>query len=328
MAQQIRKPPNQQPIRPSNNAYKKGKLSKNARFSPRRIKWTPIIVLLCVLVTFILAMIVGNSLGKKADKLQNTTPTNGDVSNLTLPSADHQNPKNKLHAYYVDFINADPETSLSEITAEARSKGNALFVPLINENGKVIYSSSKASELGFAHQENLTLTRLKNHFEYYDDFAVGYFESSFSASLDEEKALILQTNEILLIKEAVDATFNEIIIEFAGNFTKSNLIYYQTYLLNLKLACPDTPIGIKLSINFLNNSDNAGSVASLLDIVDFFVLDFESKSVDEIKASLSPLIYFVERYNCVAILSGANESTLEDRIAALEDKGVKSYIVK
>ena len=98
MAQQIRKPPNQQPIRPSNNAYKKGKLSKNARFSPRRIKWTPIIVLLCVLVTFILAMIVGNSLGKKADKLQNTTPTNGDVSNLTPPSADHQNPKNKLHA--------------------------------------------------------------------------------------------------------------------------------------------------------------------------------------------------------------------------------------
>ena len=66
----------------------------------------------------------------------------------------------------------------------------------------------------------------------------------------------------------------------------------------------------------------------LADKCAFFVLDFESKSVDEIKASLSPLIYFVERYNCVAILSGANESTIEERIAALEDKGVKSYIVK
>ena len=78
----------------------------------------------------------------------------------------------------------------------------------------------------------------------------------------------------------------------------------------------------------MNNSDNAGSVASLLDIVDFFVVDFGSASADEIKTTLSPLIYFVERYNCVAILSGTNESTLEDRIAALEDKGVKSYIVK
>lgn len=328
MAQQTRKPTPKQTTRPQNNAYKKGKLSKNARFSPRRIKWTPIIVLLCVIATFIFAIIFGNFLGKKAEQSQDTTTSANGVSNLTPPSADKVNPKNKLQAYFADLSAADPEKSLSELTAGARNSGNAIFVNIKNENGEIIYSSDKADELGFEHQENLTLSRLKNHFEYYDDFAVGFFKSDFSANLDEEKALKLQTNEILLLKEATDIVFNEIIVEFSGSITKSNLVYYQAYLLNLKLACPDTPIGIKLSINFLNNSDNAGSLASLLDIVDFFVLDFESKSADEIKASLSPLIYFVERYNCVAILSDANESTIEDRIAALEDKGVKSYIVK
>ena len=326
MAQQMRKPMPKQPARPQNNAYKKGKLSKNARFSPRRIKWTPIIVLLCVIATFIFAIIFGNFLGKKAEQSQDTTTSANGVSNLTPPSADKVNPKNKLQAYFADLSVADPKKSLSELTADARNSGNAIFVNIKNENGEIIYSSDKADELGFEHQDNLTLSRLKNHFEYYDDFSVGFFKSDFSANLDEEKALKLQTNEILLLKEATDIVFNEIIVEFSGNITNSNLIYYQSYLLNLKVYCPKTPIGIKLSGSFINNSDNAGSVSGLLNIADFFVLNLENESADEIKATLSPLIYFIERYDCVVMLG--NDDTLADKISALEDKGIENYIVK
>ena len=99
-------------------------------------------------------------------------------------------------------------------------------------------------------------------------------------------------------------------------------------LLNLKLTCPDIPVGLILSGDFLNNPDNAGSVAGLLDIVDFFVIDFGDRSADEIKSILDPIIYFTSRYNCVAMLSDTDEATIEERIIALEDKGVKSYIVK
>lgn len=328
MAGQAQRPSPKPTVKSNNKAYKKGKLSKNARFSARRIIWTPIIVLLCVLATFIFAIIFGNFLGKKAENSQSTSTSTDDTSNLTPPIADKVAPHKNLQAFFADMTGADPEKSLSELTANARDRGNALLINIQNEMGDIIYSSKKVSELGFEHQENLTLARLKNHFEYYNDFAVGFFKSDFSANLNSEEALKLQTNEILLLKEASDTAFSQIIIEFSGNITKDNLIHYQSYLLGLKLACPKTPIGIKISAEFLNDSNNAGTAAGLLDMVDCFVLDLENKTAEHIKATLSPLIYFTERYNCVIMISDADNAILTEKIIAIQDKVIDNYIVK
>ena len=316
------------PKKLSNNTYKKGKLSKNARFSPKRIKWTPIIIIGCLVVTFIFAMILGNILGNKVDKNQNGEFDKDSASDIVVPSVEKVNPKDKLHAYFADMTSADPKESLSNQTASARDRGNALFIDFKNSNNEIIYSSDKVLELEFMHQDNLTLSRLNNHFQYYSDFAIGYFESDFSASLSAEKSLKLQTNEILLLKEATETGFDQIIIEFSGNVTRDDLIYYQAYLLNLKLACDKTPIGIVLPKSFLTNSDNAGSVGGLLKIADFFVLDLMDSTADEIKSTLEPLVYFTERYDCVIMLNDADETALEEKISALEDKGIENYIVK
>ena len=184
------KPTQKSTAKSSSKAYKKGKLSKNARFSARRIKWTPIIILICVLATFVFAIILGNYLGKKAEGTQNTTTSTDGTSNLVPPSADKVAPLENLQAYFADITGADPEKSLSELTANARIRGNALFVNIKNENGGIVYSSDKADELGFEHEENLTLSRLTNHFEYYNDFAIGFFKSDFSSGLESENALL------------------------------------------------------------------------------------------------------------------------------------------
>ncbi len=312
----------------SNNIYKKGKLSKNARFSPRKIKWTPIIILICVLLAFVLAIIFGNYLSNKVENSQNTTPPSSDNSGIVPPKADKVNPHNELHAYFADLSGADPEESLSELTSDARSKGNSLFLNIKNPQNEIMYSSDKAKELGFSCKENLTLSRLNNHLEYYDDFAVGLFLSDFTSRLDTEKALELQNNEILLLKEATDVAFDQIIIEFSENITKNNAIYYQAYLLNLKLACSQTPIGIKLPLSFLSDTSNAGVIAELLGIADFFVLDFGTQGAEDIKKALAPVVYFTERYDCVIVISEADDTLLFEKIAALEDKGIKNYMVK
>lgn len=318
------------PKKISNAVYKKGKLSKSTKFSARRIRWTPIIIIICVLVSFILAIIFGNYLGKKAESVQNTPTTSTNSSEIVPPAADKVSPYDELNAYFADLKTASPDTniSLSVITAEPRERGNALFIEFKNENGEIIYSSSKLDELTFEHQNNLKLDRIKNHTEYYNDFVVGYFESDFSASLDKEEAIKLQTNEILLLKEATDAAFDQLVISFSGDITKNTLIHYQAYLLNLKLACPTTPVGVEIPYSFLNNSDNAGSIAGLLGIADYFVLDFDGQGADEIKNALAPLIYFTERYNCVVMLSETDDASLSERILALSDKGINSYIVK
>lgn len=328
MANTSRKSGNSRQVKSSNNLYKKGKLSKNARFNPRKINWTPLIVLACVLATFIFAVILGNALGEKAQGSQNTPSTTENPSNLTPPSTDKVSPYKNLHAYFADMTDADPEKSLSDQTAVARNRGNSLFISIKNNENEVIYSSDKVQELGFEYKNNLALSRLANHFQYYNDFAVGLFKSDFKVNLDSEKALKLQSNEILLLKEAGETAFDQIIIEFVEDFTKDNLIYYQAYLLNLKLACPGVPIGVKISNNFLSNSNNAGGVAGLLNIVDFFVLDLGNTSADQIEGILSQVIYFTERYDCVIMLSDADETSLGEKIAVLENKGIENYIVR
>lgn len=308
------------------NAYKKGKLSRNARFVTKKVNKTLVTVTLCVLFSFIFAVVLGTILGNKAENSRNEAPAGGDSAIVTPPKADRVPPHENLHAYFADMTGADPEVSLSAQTETARGAGNSIFVNLRTQSGALIYSSEVAEELGYEQSANLKLSRLGNHFDYYDDFAVGYFLSDFSHTLSVEDQLETSKNEALLLIEASEIAIDQIIIGFSGNITRDNAIHYCSYLLDIKLACGDTPVGVALPLSFLSDANNAGSVASLLGIADFFVFDLETENTDEISALLSPLVYIIERYNGVATLSGG--STLDSVIKALDDKGIGSYIVK
>lgn len=310
------------------NVYKTGKLSKNNRFSTNGVNWTVVIVTCSILASFVFAVILGAMLGNKAHSSQNTTTEGGSSSSITPPVLDKVSPHSELNAYFADMTNADPNASLSEQTGAAREAGNALFFYLRTDDGKLIYSSTQAKALDFSYHTNLTLDRLSNHLAYYDDYAVGLFESDFSAALNTEARMIVQTNEALLLAEATKSAFSQIIIEFSDEINKDNAAYYYTYLMNVKLACPGASIGIKLPYIFAANADNAGIMAELLGIVDFYALDLGALNTDEISSVLSPLAYFTQRYGTVVMLDTADTATLADRILALKNRGVNSYIVK
>ena len=319
------------PNRVSQNAYKKGRLSRQSRFSSKNgktVNKTFLAVVLCVLFTFIFAVILGNVLGNIAEDSKNTTTSPSDPSGITPPNASKVPPHEELNAFFADMTGAAPEKSLSEQTSGAREMGNSIFISMREADGTLIFSSPVADELGFAHRENLTLARLGNHFDYYDDFAVGLFKSDFSHKLENGERLEITSNEALLLAEAAEVAFDQMIIEFSGNITRDNAIYYCSYLIEIKLACKGTPIGISLPLSLLSDSNNAGVVADLLGIADFFVFDLSTRSADEISSAISPLVYFIERYNGVACVSGMSDPALQDRIAALLEKSVTGYIVK
>ncbi len=140
--------------------------------------------------------------------------------------------------------------------------------------------------------------------------------------------MTIQTNEALLLAEATKSAFSQVVIEFSGAITKRNAPHYYAYLINVKLACGGTPVGIKLPYTFVANSDNAGIIAELLGIVDFLATDLEGRSATEIDESLSSLVYFVQRYNTVVMLDAGDTADLPDRLSALYERGIKSYIVK
>ena len=312
--------------RSSKNAYKVGKLSSRKRFSSKKINRKLIFVVLALIFSFVFAVIFGNYLSKKAEDSKNTT-TENNSQNATVPSPDKISPKTNINAFCVDLGTTTPEISLSEQTGVARENGNSLFIELIDKNGNLVYSSSVANELSLPCNENLTLGRLKNHLEYYNDYAIGYFKSGFKSTLDNAERTKIQSNEALLLAEASDGIFSQLVVEFSENITKNNLIYYQSYVLNLKLACENTPIGVIFPLSFIENASNHGVVAEIMKIADFYVFDLGGKSAAEIESSLSSLIYFSKRYDAIAIIS-SDTDTLVDRIEALASNGVNSYVVK
>lgn len=314
--------------RKQNNAYKMGKLSRKNRFSHQKVDFTLVIVLVCLVATFVFAIILGNYLGDKAEQSQNTTTQPGGSSSVVLPDVDKVAPQVNLHAFFADMSDAHPEISLSEQTSSARDKGNALFFELRYKNGDLMYSSAQSENLDYPRRDNLTIDRLANHFSYYVDFAVGEFKSDFSSSLSANKRIQTQSNEITLLAEAAEKAFGQLYVSFSEKINKDNVIYYQAYLLDLKLACPDTPIGIKLDYGFITDSDNSGTIAKLLGIADFYVLDVGSIEIEALNDALAPLVYFSERYNGVIVLSGHTNETLSQAIEILNDKNFKNYIVK
>lgn len=318
------------PPKKNGNIYKVGKLSKGARFSSRRIDRKWIIVIACVAFSFLFAIILGNILGDKAQNSLGGAPSIGGDQSITLPSVNKVPPKISLNAYFADISSVSPDTSisLSVHTEEPRAAGNALYFELQNSSGKLLYTSENAKELGFECSENLKLSRLNNHFEYYADHTVGLFRSDFSASYSASKRMRIQTDEILLLSEWADGAFDQITVEFESAIDRNNVIYYQNYLVNLKLACEGASVGIKLPFSLISNADNTGIVASLMSAADFYITELGSASADEIKSILDPLSYYSERYNGTYIITKGDASTLSDRITALESKGVKHYIVK
>ena len=313
--------------RVNKNAYKVGKLSKNTRFSrKKKLNPVPFIILAAILLSFIFAVVLGNHLSKKAEDSQNAAKNNSS-SSIVLPSVDKVSPKLKLHAYLADLHGATPDESLLEFTDEARSKGNAIFVELVDEDGKLIYTSDLSSEISYPSYENLPLSKVNSHFKYYNDYAVGLFKSSFSAELDVKERTKTQANEILLLNEAINGTFNEIIIEFPKAITKSDVLHYQSYLINLKLAAKGTPIGVLIPHSVVANASNHSILAEIMKIADFYVLDFSDMSAEQIAGTLSPLAYFTDKYVAIAIVS-SNKETLAQCLSALESNGIESYIVK
>lgn len=308
--------------------YKSGALARTSR--PIRIETNraPLIITLCVLGTVLFSLILGNILGKVAENSQNTTTEPSSPSSGFTPSVDKVSPTVKLNAYFVDMSGASPENSLSDQTSSARDAGNALFFELRYSDGDLLYTSDTSEELEYPSRDNLTLTRLYNHFQYYNDYAVGMLTSDYSPSLTTQKRLEIKSREIALIAEAADNGFGQIIIEFPDKADRDSLAYYQSYLIDLKLACPRTPIGIKLSLTYLSDADNSGTVAQLLSLTDFFVLDLGSLGTDEIDSVLSPLVYYIERYDGTVMLTQSGDEPLADRIASVEKKKIDNYIVK
>ena len=306
----------------------KRRLGAKKRFSLKSIDPVVFIVAGCVLATLIFAVVLGNILGAVASSSsQGASSTQGEDKDM-LPKPDDQGLEvPTLSAFSADMTGALPSESLSLQTADARQAGNALFIPLRDGEGDMVYSSDKTDELSVRANTNLTLSRLAEHFAYYDDYSCGYFESDLSASASPDERFDVQNTELALLAEATSVAFDEIAVRFSSEITRENLLIFQNYLLNLKLLCPDSPIGVVLSAELCQSSDNAYIAAELAAFADFVAVDLSvAADAAELESTLISVLYTVSRYPSRVMISYSDDASLAEMTAVLDKLSAKSYI--
>lgn len=309
------------------NAYKKRGLSRKNRFASNKMNMGAAVMVICVIATFIFAIILGNILGEKAHSVS-TNPQGSVVSpeEIILPSVEKVPPKEELNAYFVNFSGVDPDVeTLSDFTKDARDKGNALFFEITDQSGKIVYTSEATNQISMS-SHPLKLSRIEGHFAYYVDYVVGHYQTSFSSTQAIEKRAEIQYNDILILKEITSKACDEIIISFSSPIDKRDLIYYQSYLLNIKLALPEVSIGVALSEDLLTNSDASGVVAAILEYADYFFVDLSDLDAKKMSEFFGESVYYFTKYKSVVVLSESEE--LEEQINMLKGNKINNFIIK
>lgn len=314
-------------LRKRQPAEKRRRRYSRRRFSLKSIDPAIIISVSCILATLIFAIILGNLLGAKAKDSQGGQSVNADPPPHTLPKPDRfDSAIPDIFALSSDMTSADPNESLSNQTSEARTFGNALFIPMQTEHGNMIYSSAVTSSLGIAAQSNLTLSRLRDHFDYWEDYVCGAFVSQLDPDAEPLEKIALRSRELSLLAEATEFGFCELMISFVNTPTVETVALYQSYIAELKLMCPDTPVGIALPARLCADSSHSYLVSALLDFADICFIDLSGEDPSLIEEKIPQLLYVSERYPSRMMLPYSDEETAALIKTALEKHGVSSAV--
>lgn len=312
--------------------YKQGKLSGGKRrFSVKKINPTVLIVSCCILATFIFAVILGNILGNVAKDSESDSRQTEKPTHLSIPAVSLRNETvPDIAAYSVDLGSASSGESLSVWTKAARNLGNAIFLPIKDGNGNIIYTSEKTKEFSFPSNPDLNLEKIKSHFTYEPaDYVCAYFKSSFGTQTSPAELLDTQNREVSLLSEASEYGASEYLISFSGNINRENILTYQTYLLSLRMGCPNTFIGVEFSYSFFSSEDAPYLVSEIMRVSDFCSIDFSTEYEDNsvLEEKLSSCLYVSERYPCRIGLAYKNAEFFEETHSILDKFGIKNFIV-
>lgn len=299
--------------------------------SVKKINPTVLIVLSCILATFIFTLILGNILGKAAEDSENDRVNSSGQSHISAPALDLQSGRvPNIEAYSVDLSGAAAGESLSVQTGEARKLGNAIFMPIKDGNGNIVYTSEKTKELSFSSSGSLTLERIKDHFTYEPaDYVCAYFESEFGSQSLPAELLEMQSREASLLAEASGYGISEYLISFSGDINSDNILKYQTYLLNLRTGCPDMLIGISFDYGLLSSEGASYIISELMKVADFCAIDLSSSYEDnnELEERLTSCLYIFEKYPCRIMVAYKNAEFFEESYNILYKFGVDDFIV-
>lgn len=272
---------------------------------------------LAALLAFILALILGNTLGEKVPDGEGESSTPHEI---VIPNPDPHGPIS-INAIHVTLQGITGNTA-QNVSAQIPSGATAVSMTLFSDSGMPLYASEVAAEFG---RDRGELT-LKNTFRPVADKGL-YASVLMPSSVKNVPSLRLWTTaayEATLASELWQAGADEIVVLFDGTGKGKSVLadgFTETaaeYVYSIRRQASELRVGIAITPADLLDSERANDIERLCGVADFCAVDLTAiEDPSELTNILLEISTTVLRHEMRLLLK--NEGKSEELLAAADD---------
>ncbi len=306
----------------------KGRISSRQRVYRKRKRRLTLIILAVVLALLVVGFLVIGNLLHKRSQGEHAEQTSSEESNLSEPSLPPSPPS--VSAYPVALESKNSSSFFSRLEDLTQQGGTVASVVLNQENGKLLYHSSLADELGLPSSgATITLTDAVECAKAQHVSLCGIF--SLTAFSEEDPLLrsVILSREASLVTEALLAGFDDVLL-LAPNFGESHVPEMVRFVDTVRALCPDACIGLTLTNDLLSSERASTMMDTLRSSLNFFALDTissaEENVQDTIESTIGSNLYYVLRYEMrILIPEAENPDSQSAWIASVKSNGISNW---
>ena len=261
---------------------------------------------LSALVAFVLALLLGNCLGNKADSTRPPEET-GEISSEKETDAPLPE-KGEMHSIHGVFVGLEgiKDNTYSMVAEQIPEDASAVSVSMFLSNGAPLYYSDAAKAFG---KECGELT-LKNIFGYANDKGMYIsvpFPSKAMALSGEITFGAAAAYEAELINELYEAGADEVIIKIAdfgeSGLSEEDADHLVKYLETVRRRVPRVKLGLMISINDVCDPELSAVIRKLDGYADFIAADLTAcDSPEALRAAAQDGLAEILRYEMRALI--------------------------
>ncbi len=290
-----------------------------------------IIMISCLLCVFIITVIVGNVLGKKADLIDVDT---------TEQTTQKQSDEDAVHAFNPLVLSVNSKQFKieglsnnqinSQITKQLSGDISAVTVDVLDNRGNPNFNSAVAKQFYDTEEynANLDINTLISRFESKGIKVCFRFEFSAFEIEDKNVRYAKIAYQRAIVAEVASEGAEEILL--SGFIVKDDMALNQYLSLvdELKISCPQTFFGVSFEHTYYTNKNNiiAPILYTMSAVADFSAFDITGLD-DDIDAEqfIEQYRYYVNRYNLRILFTYRDEAQYKEFTDMLSSKEIYNW---
>jgi len=289
-----------------------------------------IIMICCLICAFVLTVIIGNKLGKKADIINSDT---------SVDTAIEQNSEDAIHAFNPSvvsvnarFFNIENMTTNqipTQISLQISKNVTTVSINVLDGEGNPNYDSAVAKAFYGVEGCNayLELGTLISQFNGRGISVCFCFCFTAYSIEDKNTRQAKAAYELALLEEVAEKGAGEVLISGFSVTDEDSLNQYVSMVNQLQINYPETFFGVSFDYTYYINNTIAPILYAFSAVADFSAVDVTQLD-DEImtfEQFIEQNRYYINRYNLRILLTYKDEATLSDYLAKMSEREMHNW---